>query len=74
MGIALLKMALVAAPAVAWAAGAGGCRSAVVVDSNDPKTQTVVTVERRPTTSAADKHLIVRDLGATSRPAISTSP
>ena len=40
----------------------GGCRSAVVVTKpNDPNTQTVVTVEQRPTTSPSDKHLIVRE-------------
>jgi len=38
-----------------------GCRTAVVVTPRDPNTQTVVTVEQRPTTSPADKRLIVRD-------------
>jgi hypothetical protein len=38
-----------------------GCRSAVIAEANDPHTQTVVTVEHRPTTSPSDPHLIIRD-------------
>ena len=40
---------------------AAGCRSAVVVAPKDPQTQTIVTVEERPTTNPGDKGLIVRD-------------
>ncbi|HYO08916.1 MAG TPA: hypothetical protein VER17_08070 [Tepidisphaeraceae bacterium] len=39
----------------------GGCRSAMVVAPKDPKTQTIVTVETRPTTNPSDKNLIVRE-------------
>ena len=56
----LTIIVLATAPAVGGAAGVG-CRSAVVVSPNDPKTQTIVTVEQRPTTNPADKHLIVRE-------------
>ena len=38
-----------------------GCRSAVVTAPRDEDTQTVVTVEERPTTHPSDKGLIVRD-------------
>ena len=43
------------------AAQVNGCRSAVVVAPRDPDTQTIVTVEERPTTNPSDKGLIVRD-------------
>ena len=47
---------------VAVAAGAvAGCRSAVVVAPRDENTQTIVTVEERPTTNPSAKGLIVRD-------------
>jgi hypothetical protein len=41
-----------------WAAG---CRAAVVTAPKSERTQTVVTVEERPTTNPTDKGLIVRD-------------
>ena len=71
---ALVRTVLLTAPAVCGTAGLG-CRSAVVVGPNDPHTQTVVTVERRPTTSPSDKHLIVRDRGSVpaSQPATDTA-
>ena len=54
MRIVVVVVALTIAPPA-------GCRTAVVVTPRDPNTQTVVTVEQRPTTSPADKRLIVRD-------------
>ena len=45
----------------AFCAAAAGCRTAVVTVPRSDRTQTVVTVEERPTTQPADKGLIVRD-------------
>jgi hypothetical protein len=42
-------------------AGGGGCRSAVVIEPRDDHTQTMVTVEHRPTTNPSDSGLIVRE-------------
>ena len=54
-------LARVAAAAAAAAVMTGGCRSAVVVTPRDPDTQTIVTVEQRPTTNPQDKGLIIEE-------------
>ena len=40
---------------------AAGCRTAVVTAPKRERTQTIVTVEERPTTNPSDKGLIIRD-------------
>ena len=55
-----MSYAITFASSVALAIGAG-CRSAVVVTPQSKRSQTVVTVEERPTTNPSDKGLVVRD-------------
>jgi len=59
--ISLIRLTGLGVSLSALASAVGACRTAVVAVPNDPKTQTVVTVEQRPATNPSDKHLIVRD-------------